>query len=75
MTCKKATYLLSKKEEGRLSWIEKWQLRSHLTICHLCRKFEEQTGWLIIHTKHSDKHADHTLSEEVKKKIAAILTT
>jgi hypothetical protein len=67
ISCKKATYLSSKKEEGKLSWIEKIQLRSHMTICSLCRLFEQQS--LII--AHQAKHAECTdkLSEEAKRRI------
>jgi predicted anti-sigma-YlaC factor YlaD len=43
ISCKKATYLISKNEEGKLSWLDRIRLRGHLTICSLCRKFEEQT--------------------------------
>jgi len=46
ISCKKATLLVSKKEEGRLSLREKWQLRGHLAICSLCRKFEQQSGFI-----------------------------
>ena len=71
ISCKKATYLLSKKEENKLSWLEKIQLRSHLTICSLCRKFEEQTGIIIRHTSHT--HIDAVLRTEVKEKIQTLL--
>jgi predicted anti-sigma-YlaC factor YlaD len=45
-SCKKATYLVSKKEEGKLTWLESIRLRSHLSICSLCRKFELQTAFI-----------------------------
>jgi hypothetical protein len=67
ISCKKATYLLSKKEENKLSWLEKLKLRSHLTICSICRKFEQQTGFIILNTKHV--HVDATLSIETKEKM------
>jgi hypothetical protein len=70
ISCKKATYLLSKKEENRLSWREKLQLRGHLTICSFCRKFEEQTGWMILNTKHLHEHSGIRLSVEARERIA-----
>mgnify|MGYP001796881166 CR=1 FL=1 len=70
-TCKKATYLLSKKEENKLSWLEKIQLRGHLTICSVCRKFEEQTGFIGRNARHL--HADITLPAEIKEKIRNLL--
>lgn len=45
ITCKQATMLISKKEEGRLSLLQRIQLYQHLWICSLCRLFEKQTGF------------------------------
>lgn len=70
-TCKKATLLLSKKEENRLTWLEKLRLRGHLAICSMCRKFGEQTGFIVQHAKHF--HADVVLPAQTKEKIRALL--
>ena len=72
ISCKKATYLLSKKEENRLSWIERWQLRGLLSICSFCSKFEQQTGWIILNSRHLHEHNPLTLSKEAKEKIETI---
>lgn len=71
LSCKEATYLLSKKEENKLSWIEKIKLRSHLSICSLCKRFEQQTGFIILNTKHTDSNA--VLSMEAKEKMNSFL--
>lgn len=71
ISCKQATYLLSKKEEKKLSWLEKLRLRGHMTICSLCRKFEEQTGFIGRNARHS--HADAFLRMELKQKIKTSL--
>jgi len=71
ISCKKATYLLSKKEENKLSWLEKIKLRGHLTICSLCRKFEQQTGFIGHNAKHTHEHA--VLSVEAKLKMQQVL--
>lgn len=71
ISCKKATYLISKKEEDKLSWIEKIQLRGHLTICSLCRKFELQTGWIGKQAGHV--HGEVALSEDGKERISSVL--
>lgn len=42
ITCKKAVDLISKKEEGRLSAWQRFQLWKHLTVCSLCRNFLKQ---------------------------------
>jgi predicted anti-sigma-YlaC factor YlaD len=70
-TCKKATLLLSKKEETRLTWLDTLRLRGHLAICSMCRKFEEQTGFIVQHAKHF--HADAVLSAQAKEKIRTLL--
>jgi hypothetical protein len=67
ISCKKATYLSSKKEEGKLSWMEKIQLRSHMTICSLCRLFEQQSQIIAHHAKHAE--CKDKLSEEAKRRI------
>jgi predicted anti-sigma-YlaC factor YlaD len=42
ITCKKAVDLISKKEEGKLSAFQRFQLWRHLAECSLCRKFSAQ---------------------------------
>ena len=71
ISCKKATYLLSKKEENKLSWLEKITLHGHLAMCSLCRKFEQQTGFIILNVKHAHEHT--VLSVEAKEKMQRVL--
>jgi predicted anti-sigma-YlaC factor YlaD len=66
ITCKKATYLISKKEAGALSWLDRIRLRGHLTICSLCRKFEEQTKLIARLIKQSP---EIPLPPEAKERI------
>lgn len=72
ISCKKATYLCSKKEEGKLSWIEKILLRFHMTICSLCRLFEQQSKIIAHQAKHAE--CNDTLSEEAKNKMQETLS-
>lgn len=71
LSCKEATYLVSKKEESKLTWLEYVKLRSHLSICSLCKKFEQQTGFIILNIKHT--YENRVLSNEVKEKIKSLL--
>lgn len=71
ISCKKATYLSSKKEEGKLSWMEKIQLRSHMAICSLCRIFEQQSQIIANQAKHAE--CKDKLSDEVKSKMVDAL--
>jgi hypothetical protein len=71
ITCKQATLLLAKKEEGTLGWVGKIKLRGHLAICSICRRFEIQTRFISKHA--SEIYADATLSVERKEKIRSVL--
>lgn len=52
INCKEATFLMSKKEEGKLSLIEKFKLSIHTRMCAICKKFEQQTAAISIESKH-----------------------
>lgn len=71
ISCKKATYLVSKKEENKLSWLEKISLRGHIAICSMCRKFESQTGFIGRMAKHT--HIETFLSPEAKERMQEVL--
>jgi hypothetical protein len=68
-SCKKATYLISKKEEHKLSWLDGIRLRSHLSICGLCRKFESQTNFIgrMIKNTGADISLPHGSKEKIQK--------
>jgi hypothetical protein len=66
ISCKKATYLVSKKEEGKLNWIESIQLRSHMAICSLCRLFEQQSNFIAKQAKQVDENASLTEHQKIK---------
>jgi len=66
ISCKKATYLVSKKEEGKLNWIESIQLRSHMAICNLCRLFEQQSNFIAKQAKQVDENASLTEHQKIK---------
>jgi predicted metal-dependent hydrolase len=73
ITCKKATYLLSKKEEGKLFFTEKIQLNLHLLMCSLCRLFEQQSLFIGKNAGHQHEHHQEKLSEVSKEKIIQLL--
>ena len=72
ISCKKATYLISKKEQGRINMFDRITLQMHLGICSLCKRFEKQTGFIIKNTKHT--HTEEKLSEEVKERIKKVIS-
>ena len=73
ISCKKASFLISKKEENKLSWFEKIKLQGHLTICSVCRRFEQQIGFIGKNAKNIHENFHSALSAEAKEKIKAVL--
>lgn len=47
ITCVQAVDYLSKKEEGKLTLWQRYQLWRHLMACSLCKLFKIQTSQLI----------------------------
>lgn len=43
MSCHEATYLMAKKEEGKLGRADRVKLILHVSMCRFCRLFERQT--------------------------------
>jgi len=46
ISCKDASRLLSKLQDGQISWFDRMKLRLHLTACDACRRFERQLKFL-----------------------------
>ena len=68
ISCKKATYLISKKQESKLYIGESVQLFIHLFICDVCKLFKVQTNYILknIH----QHHENHQLTDAAKQAIA-----
>lgn len=71
INCKEATFLMAKKEEGKLSFIEGIKLSFHTSMCSLCRKFERQTIRIGKESKHV--HAEDNLPSFAKERIERML--
>jgi hypothetical protein len=69
ITCREATYYVSKKEEGKLSFKVQFQLFIHLLICKFCRLFAKQNEQIIREVKHL--HTSDSLTELEKEQIHA----
>jgi hypothetical protein len=68
ITCKEAVEFILRKEERKLSIIQRIKLWRHLTICSLCRIFSLQNKVMNEAMKHRrDKQV--ILSAEEKEKI------
>ncbi len=71
VSCKKATFLLSKKEENKLSWLDRIRLKSHMLMCNICHRFEEQAGFIISQSR-LENHQE-SLSPERKETMKKVL--
>lgn len=61
ITCKQATDFISKKEEGKLTLKQRYQLRLHTMLCILCRLFYRQNKVMITSLKNTDSHGHKPL--------------
>jgi predicted anti-sigma-YlaC factor YlaD len=73
ITCKKAVDLISKKEESKLSVVQRFRLWKHLAECSLCRKFSEQNK-LIKEAFKMQQGKVSKLTEEEKEEIIRVVT-
>ena len=67
ISCKQATDYISRKEEGKITLWQRYQLWRHLATCYLCRIFDKQNKQMhscITEHKHSE---DHTTMPENDK--------
>lgn len=70
--CRKATFLIEKKQLTVLTLREKVELRIHLTGCSFCRLFQKQSIGINIMVKelfHSAKNQEIRLDDDYKKKL------
>ncbi|MBT9484483.1 hypothetical protein [Sediminibacterium sp.] len=71
VNCKEATFLMAKKEEGKLSVMEGIKLAMHTSMCSFCKKFEKQTSQIGKESRHV--HAENSLPDFAKDKIEKML--
>ncbi len=74
ITCKEATFLISKKQQDKLNWFERLQLNLHLMMCKYCRRFAEQVSFITkaiasLKKKVMNQSAGVSLSDEKKQLI------
>lgn len=71
INCHQATFLISKREEGKLSFSERVHLAMHLAMCKFCKLFEKQTAFIAKQAKNFTSTTE--LSIEDKAKIVRVL--
>jgi len=73
ISCKEATRFISEREEGKLTFHQRWQLWQHLAICTFCRLFNNQNKVLIKSVPHLHDHNDDRLTQSEKEFIISSL--
>jgi predicted anti-sigma-YlaC factor YlaD len=66
LTCKQASYLASKKLDGKLTWYENTGLWLHLAMCSLCRRYNRDVKKLQVLMRKSSKTGQALWPETVK---------
>ena len=69
ITCKQAVSYVLKKEEGKLSAVQRFALWRHLAGCSLCRKFSDQNKVIGKAIREMD-NSGVVLTQEEKDAIA-----
>lgn len=71
LSCREATYLTAKKEEGKLPFLTNMKLSMHTSMCSLCKRFKKQTSQIGKEGKHI--HAEDNLPVFAKERIERML--
>jgi hypothetical protein len=69
ITCKEATNMISKKEEGKISLPGYLRLWFHLSICKMCSLFNKQNKLIIKQAGKLHQHIHDELSTQDKQAI------
>lgn len=70
--CRKATFLIEKKQLTALTFKERVELRIHLTGCSFCRRFQKQSigiNKMVYELFHSAADREIRLDDDYKKKL------
>jgi hypothetical protein len=77
--CKRATFLIEKKQSGEIAFKEKLELEYHLSICEMCNTFMKQSAAInqfvkkIFNPGKSELKLDDGFKERLQKEIDAKL--
>ena len=65
ISCRKASFLISKKEERKLTMGERIHLAMHLSMCEFCKAFEKQSAYISKQTKYFISSAELTPADKI----------
>jgi predicted anti-sigma-YlaC factor YlaD len=66
LTCQEASFLISKKLDGKLAWREHLGLYLHISLCSLCRRYLEDVKRLRSIMRAAGKYDQVLLPESVR---------
>jgi len=66
LSCEKATFLVCKREEAKLSFSERIQVAFHLSMCRFCRAFQRQSAFISKMAKNILSSANLTSEDKVR---------
>lgn len=66
LSCQKASFLIAKREEGKLEWKEHLQLDLHLSMCKFCKLFERQSAFISRQIKNFTSASELTLEDKAR---------
>ena len=46
LTCRELSEMVSRAQDHRPSWLERWRMHVHLRVCDGCRNFQDQMNLL-----------------------------
>jgi len=75
--CRKATFLIEKKQEEELTAREKMELKLHLAGCYICRVYEQQSmliNDLVKNLFNGDKPTGIKLDDDYKAQLQKKIT-
>lgn len=68
ISCKEASFIISKKQETKISFTENLKLRLHILYCKTCTLFLKQTNFILLQLKKKNNRT-YKLSSETKDKM------
>ncbi|MBL0309942.1 MAG: hypothetical protein IPP77_09770 [Bacteroidetes bacterium] len=72
LNCEQATFLVTKREQKKLSFKERFDLMLHLSMCKFCSLFAKQSAFIARQLKQKQPTASG-LSEAEKERMVQVI--
>jgi hypothetical protein len=71
VSCREATFMMAKRDEGRLGLADRVKLLIHTSMCSVCKKFDRQVGEIARQGPHLE--TDAGMPDETKNRLGNML--